>query len=76
MMVVQPGMVQPEIPTAVVAGTPVAPGQPMEMVRESKAGAQEEDSISKLKGLKELLDVGAITQAEFAEKKAKLMAKI
>ena len=35
-----------------------------------------EDAISKLKRLKELLDLGAISQAEFDEKKAPLMSRI
>ena len=42
---------------------------PMEMERE-------EDPMTQLKKLKELLDMGAISQAEFDEKKAPLMAKM
>ena len=43
---------------------------------EPPSPAPPEDAMTRLKRLKELLDVGAITQAEYDEKKAPLMAQI
>lgn len=63
-------MVQPANVGVVMPGQVVAPvAQPMEMVRE-------DDPMTQIKKLKELLDMGAISQGEFDEKKNELMAKI
>jgi len=42
----------------------------------SQANASEEDAFAKIKKLKELLDMGAITQEEFEKKKAEWLGKI
>lgn len=42
----------------------------------SQANATEEDAFAKIKKLKELLDMGAITQEEFDKKKAEWMSKL
>ena len=70
--VVAPGMVTATVMAApVVQPGIVQPGivQPMEMERE-------DDPMTQLKKLKELLDMGAITQAEFDEKKGPLLEKM
>ncbi len=56
---------QPQSPVAPVVGTPVTLPPP--------AAISSAEAVSRLKQLKELLDMGAITQAEFEAKKAELL---